>query len=140
MKKKNNTRLAPAFRAMADSTRLKMLLMLEGKPRTVGEIVSFFDLSQPTITRHLQTLTAASLVRRTRKGQHVYYELDPDTLRTVCVELVACFPCCSISMHPLQNVTACTISSEDTKEADRPRVADGKKVKPTKTRRKGGKP
>ena len=94
----SSSELSPALRAMADSTRLKILLMLEAKPRTVGEIVTFFDLSQPTITRHLQTLASAGLVRRIRKGQSVLYELNAEVLRTVCVSLVACFPCCCVSI------------------------------------------
>lgn len=99
MKKIQDSAMLPAaFRAMADNTRLKILLMLEAKPRTVGEIVEFFDLSQPTITRHLQTLLAAGLVRRIRKGQHVRYELDSDHLNGVCVDLIACFPCCCVSV------------------------------------------
>jgi DNA-binding transcriptional ArsR family regulator len=96
--------LPPALRAMADSTRLKILLMLEAKPRTVGEIVTFFDLSQPTITRHLQTLAAAGLVRRIRKGQSVLYELNNDALRSVCVTLVDCFPCCCVTIKMEQAV------------------------------------
>jgi DNA-binding transcriptional ArsR family regulator len=90
--------LSPVLRAMADGTRLKILLMLEAKPRTVTEIVNFFDLSQPTITRHLQTLTGAGLVKRIRKGQNVQYELAVDKVKMVCSDLVACFPCCCISM------------------------------------------
>ena len=88
--------LPPILRAVADSTRLKILLMLEAKPRTVGEIVDFFELSQPTITRHLQTLAAAGLVQRTRKGQSVQYELAVDRVRMMCSDLVACFPCCCV--------------------------------------------
>lgn len=86
--------LPPILRAVADSTRLKILLMLEAKARTVGEIVDFFELSQPTITRHLQTLATAGLVQRTRKGQKVQYELAVEKVQMMCSDLVACFPCC----------------------------------------------
>ena len=92
--------LPPVLRAVADSTRLKILLMLETRPRTVGEIVDFFELSQPTITRHLQTLASAGLVKRSRKGQNVYYELAVDMVRMMCSDLVACFPCCCVSAKP----------------------------------------
>jgi DNA-binding transcriptional ArsR family regulator len=88
--------LPPVLRAISDSTRLKIMLMLEAKPRSVGEIVDFFELSQPTITRHLQTLAAAGLVQRTRKGQSVQYELAVDRVRMMCSDLVACFPCCCV--------------------------------------------
>lgn len=103
MTKQTDTDALPlAFKAMADLTRLKILLMLENQPRTVGEIVDFFNLSQPTITRHLQALASAGLVKRTRAGQHVRYELNTESLKSVCTDLVACFPCCCISIGPGQ--------------------------------------
>lgn len=86
--------LPPALRALADPTRLKIMLMLEGRPRTVGEVVDFFELSQPTITRHLQMLAAAGLVRRRKEAQRVIYESNADAIRCFCVQLVSCFPCC----------------------------------------------
>ena len=90
--------LPPALKALADPTRLKIMLMLEGRPRTVGEIVDFFDFSQPTITRHLQTLLAAGLVKREKKGQTVTYAPNPDSIREICIELTGCFPscCCTV--------------------------------------------
>ena len=90
--------LPPALRALADPTRLKIMLMLEGKRRTVGEIVRFFALSQPTISRHLQTLSAAGLVRREKVGQRVYYAINTDRLGMVCIELASCFPCCCVEV------------------------------------------
>jgi DNA-binding transcriptional ArsR family regulator len=109
-KEKNTTQLPPVLRAMADSTRLKILLMLEAKPRTVSEIVDFFDLSQPTITRHLQTLATAGLVQRIRKGQNVQYELAVEQVKMFCTDLVACFPCCCVPVQtdasqPMQILT-----------------------------------
>ena len=90
--------LPPALRALADPTRLRIMLMLEGRERTVGEIVDFFDLSQPTISRHLQTLTAAGLVRRTKKAQRVYYGINTERVQATCVTLAACFPCCCMEV------------------------------------------
>ncbi len=96
--------LSPSLRAMAEPTRLRILLMLEAKPRTVGEIVTFFDLSQPTITRHLQALATAGLVKRTRKGQSVRYELNVEILKSVCLTLVGCFPCCCGTGSGIQTI------------------------------------
>lgn len=87
-----------ALKAMADPTRLKILLMLEGRRRTVNEIVEFFELSQPTISRHLQTLADAGLVRREKSGQKVYYSLNGDALGAVCIGLAASFPCCCVTV------------------------------------------
>ena len=92
-----------ALKAMADPTRLKIMLMLEGRRRTVNEIVEFFDLSQPTISRHLQTLANAGLVRREKSGQKVFYSLDGDALGAVCIGLAASFPCCCVTITPNSN-------------------------------------
>lgn len=88
--------LPPALRALADPTRLRILLLLEGRPRAVGEIVDFFALSQPTISRHLQTLTAAGLVERRRQAQHVIYQTHGVRLGTLCVFLADAFPSCGV--------------------------------------------
>ena len=95
------TSLSPALRALSDSTRLKILLMLEGNRRTVGEIVGFFQLSQPTITRHLQTLADAGLVKREKEGQKVYYTIDESALGAVCIGLASTFPCCCVTITPV---------------------------------------
>lgn len=102
-----------ALKALADPTRMKILLMLEGRKRTVNEIVEFFDLSQPTISRHLQTLADAELVRREKSGQKVYYSLNGDALGAVCVGLAASFPCCCVT------VTTKTSDATDTNEVSR---------------------
>ena len=54
--------LPSALRALAEPSRLAILLLLERRPRTVGEVVLRSALSQPTVSRHLQTLAAAGLV------------------------------------------------------------------------------
>jgi ArsR family transcriptional regulator, arsenate/arsenite/antimonite-responsive transcriptional repressor len=98
--------LAPALLALADKTRLKILLMLESKPRTVGEIVDFFDLSQPTITRHLQHLLKAGLVIRQKQAQKVFYRLNADKIKDFCLELVGCFPCCCVTVPITQKAAS----------------------------------
>jgi len=124
--------LPPALRALADPTRLKIMLMLEGRERTVGEIVDFFDLSQPTISRHLQTLTGAGLVVRTKKAQRVYYGINTKQVQATCISLAACFPCCCVEV-----TAGIQIGSEsETKPAEdrkRPRR------KPEPTTKTGGK-
>jgi DNA-binding transcriptional ArsR family regulator len=123
------SQLPPVLRAVADSTRLKILLMLEAKPRTVGEIVDFFELSQPTITRHLQTLASAGLVNRSRKGQNVYYELAAEKVRMMCSNLAACFPCCCVSAkaEANQQIQVLTIVKRRPKESAKKKQSRRKK-------------
>ena len=66
--------------ALSDETRRNILLLLEKKERAVGEIVSNFHLSQPTISRHLSVLREASLVSDERRGQRVIYSINGEIL------------------------------------------------------------
>ena len=75
-----NRELNKFFKALSDETRRNILRLLERRSFTVGEIVSNFDLSQPTISRHLSVLKEAMLVEDQRQGQHVVYSLADDTL------------------------------------------------------------
>jgi len=120
----DNKALAPALLALADKTRLRILLMLEAKPRTVGEIVDFFDLSQPTITRHLQHLLKAGLVIRQKQAQKVFYRLNADKIKDFCLELVGCFPCCCVTVPITQKAAS--------KHSDRSRTAENKVVRAKK--------
>ncbi len=122
----------PAFKALADPTRLRILLMLEGRPRTVGEIVDFFDLSQPTISRHLQTLTAGGLAQRVRKGQKVYYSVDALNISALCIGLADNFPCCCVEVIP--------VKLRETTKRSGGKISTGKrahKKAQTKVKRKG---
>ncbi len=71
---------AAIFRVLGEATRLRILLLLEERPMTVGEIVSRFDLAQPTISRHLRLMADAGLVSSSRAGQHVTYCLRRDRI------------------------------------------------------------
>jgi ArsR family transcriptional regulator len=79
----NDEALAQAvarFKALADRTRLGILLLIVGKaaPVCVCEINEFFDLEQPTISHHLKVLREAGLVVSERRANWAYYHLHPD--------------------------------------------------------------
>ena len=76
----HNRQLSKFFKALSDQTRREILRLLERHPRSVGEIVDNFQLSQPTISRHLSVLREADLVVDQRRGQHVIYRLNAGTL------------------------------------------------------------
>ncbi len=118
MKKPETSEMPAAFKALSEPTRLKILLMLEGKARTVGEIVNFFELSQPTITRHLQALTIGNLVKRRKVGQKVFYEVNPECVSSLCVQLSACFPCACVTVTANEGSQCCSTSTEDSGKAN----------------------
>lgn len=57
------------FAALADPTRRAILARLAAGEATVNELVEPFDLSQPTISKHLKVLEGAGLVSRGREAQ-----------------------------------------------------------------------
>ncbi len=57
------------FSALADPTRRAILARLAQGEATVNEVVARFDLSQPTISKHLKVLEVAGLVSRGRSAQ-----------------------------------------------------------------------
>ncbi|MDR6539933.1 ArsR family transcriptional regulator [Acinetobacter bereziniae] len=67
------------FKCLSDSTRLDILKMLVAKDSVcVCEITEVLNLSQPKISRHLALLRNLSIVLDQRKGQWVYYRLNPE--------------------------------------------------------------
>lgn len=76
--------LAPAFKAMGDPVRLRLLSMIASAPGgevCVCDLTPAFALSGPTISHHLRTLREAGLVAAERRGTWVYYRARPALLR-----------------------------------------------------------
>jgi len=57
------------FAALSDPTRRAILARLASGEATVNELVAPFELSQPTISKHLKVLEHAGLVSRGRDAQ-----------------------------------------------------------------------
>lgn len=72
------------FRALADPTRLRILELLKKRERCVTEICEQFDLSQPSISHHLDVLRRSDLVRSEKRGREVYYRLNADAIVECC--------------------------------------------------------
>ncbi len=67
------------FRALADTTRLRSLLLLQREGELcVCELTHALGESQPKISRHLAQLREAGLVDDRRQGLWVYYRLHPE--------------------------------------------------------------
>lgn len=61
------------FQALSDSTRQKILEILQNKEMCVTEICKHFNMTQPSISHHLDSLKRAGLVKYNKKGKEVYY-------------------------------------------------------------------
>ena len=65
------------FRALADSTRLRILRLVGSMELAVGEIAQVLGQSQPRVSRHIGILTSAGLAERRREGSWVFLRATP---------------------------------------------------------------
>ena len=65
------------LRAVAESTRLRLVALLVRGELTVSEICEVVGQSQPRISRHLKVLSDAGLLERFREQAWVYYRVPP---------------------------------------------------------------
>ena len=63
---------------VAEPTRLRILNCLAAAPLFVSDLQAILDLPQPTVSRHLQVLRRADLVRDTPIAQFVLYRIRRD--------------------------------------------------------------
>ena len=71
------------FKALADPTRRKIIMLLKKESLTPGEIAEHFDMTKPSISHHLNMLKQADLVSDERKGQNIYYTLNTTVFQEV---------------------------------------------------------
>ena len=71
------------LKALADPIRREILNLLKSGRMSAGEITSHFPVTAASISRHLSVLKEAGLVRDTREGQFIYYELNASVLEEI---------------------------------------------------------
>ena len=71
------------IKAMSDPVRREILDMLKSGRLPAGEISEKFPVSAAAISKHLSVLKDADLIRDTREGKFIYYELNTSVLEEV---------------------------------------------------------
>ena len=80
--------LQNTLRALSDPIRREILELLKDGRLSAGEIGSNFDITGAAISRHLAVLKEADLIRDTREGKYIYYELNASVLEEIMLWLV----------------------------------------------------
>ena len=75
------------MKALADPIRREILNLLKSGKLSAGEIADRFPVTAASISRHLSVLKEADLVRDTREGQHIIYELNASVLEEILLWL-----------------------------------------------------
>ena len=70
--------LVRAARALADPTRVRVLVALRGNELCVCELCDALSVTQSTLSSHLQLLRDAALVSSRKQGKWMYYAISPD--------------------------------------------------------------
>jgi len=68
------------IKALCNETRLKIILCLSQKSKTVTEIISNCELSQSAVSQHLVKLKKAGLVSDQKIGREVFYSINNQDL------------------------------------------------------------
>lgn len=71
------------LKAVSDPVRREILNILKNKRMAAGDIVNHFDITGAAISRHLSILKEADLIRDTRDGKYIYYELNTSVFEDV---------------------------------------------------------
>jgi len=71
------------FQAIADPTRRAILLLVASQSMTAGAIASNFDTARPTVSKHLQILTACELLKQKQEGREIYYQINAKKMKAV---------------------------------------------------------
>ena len=77
------------LKAIADSTRLKIIMLLLKQNICVGALARKLNLSEAAISQHLKILRDAGLVRGEKRGYFMHYDVEREQLRLLAKDIEA---------------------------------------------------
>lgn len=81
--------LQQTMKALGDPVRREILTLLKEKRLAAGEIAGHFPISAAAVSKHLSILKDADLIRDTREGKYIYYELNASVLEEILLWISA---------------------------------------------------
>ena len=75
--------LQKTLKALSDPVRREILNLLKGGRLSAGEISEHFAITDAAVSRHLSVLKEAELIRDTREGKFIYYDLNASVLEEI---------------------------------------------------------
>jgi len=75
--------LQNTLRALSDPIRRDILNLLKKGRMSAGDITDHFPVTAAAISRHLSVLKEADLIRDTREGKYIFYELNASVLEEI---------------------------------------------------------
>lgn len=75
------------YQALASPYRREIIKLLKWKNLSAGQIAEHFNISQPSISRHLDVLKRAEIVTAERKANQIIYSLNLSVLDEMYIQL-----------------------------------------------------
>ncbi len=75
--------LAETFKALADTTRVKIIFALSQQELCVCDLASLLKVTKSTVSHQLRILRNMRLVKYRKEGKMVYYSLDDDHIKNL---------------------------------------------------------
>lgn len=75
--------LQNTLKALSDPIRREILNLLKAGRLSAGEIADHFPVTGASISRHLSVLKEADLIRDSREGKFIYYDLNASVLEEI---------------------------------------------------------
>jgi DNA-binding transcriptional ArsR family regulator len=75
--------LADFFKVLGDSTRVKIMWILDESEMCVCDLAELLNITKSAISHQLYSLKQANLVKYRREGKHVFYSLADDHVRQI---------------------------------------------------------
>ena len=83
MRKDDQMAINTTLKALSDPIRREILEMLKRGRMSAGDISDRFEITSAAISRHLSVLREADLIRDTREGKYIFYELNASVLEEI---------------------------------------------------------
>ena len=81
--------LQQTLKALSDPIRREILNLLKSGRMSAGDISAHFPVTDAAISRHLSLLKEADLIRDTREGKFIFYDINTSVLEEVMLWLTA---------------------------------------------------
>ncbi len=75
--------VAELFRTFGDSTRIQILNVLIAQELCVGEVCELLTMSQSAVSHQLRVMRSNGLVKKRKKGRHIFYSVKDKHIQTL---------------------------------------------------------
>lgn len=71
------------FQAIADPTRRAIIALVALQAMTPNAIAEHFDTSRQAVSKHLRILTECEVIKQSRNGREIYYQLEIEKMKEI---------------------------------------------------------